>query len=137
MPIKRNDWVKKTRRFVNNVSTVTEDTLTEILIIGGAHAAAITPRDTSTLVNSQYREVKKKQTGHMQGIVGYGAIAYAIDVHFKKGTLKGKPRSNGNGNYWDPYGEPLFLKLGFERDGINEIRATVRRNYKVSHIQKK
>lgn len=53
------------------------------------------------------------------------------------GKLKGQPRAHfgktrdgtefgggtGKGNYWDPHGEPQFLKKGFdeERDAIDAV----------------
>ena len=33
----------------------TERVLTEVMIVGSSHAALLTPIDTSTLINSQYR----------------------------------------------------------------------------------
>lgn len=129
----------------------TEKVMTEILIEGLAAAAAITPSDTSTLVNSQYKSVRKSTSGY-EGFAGYAAD-YAAYVNDAPGTLKGKPRQDfgmtsnrsefgpaqpkafgggtGKGNYWDPNGEPGFLKKGFERDAVDSIRQIIREGYKI------
>lgn len=49
------------------------------LIIGGSQAAIYTPIDTSTLINSQFRELNVSGT-KLTGRVGYSAN-YAIYVH--------------------------------------------------------
>ncbi|EJC1153939.1 HK97 gp10 family phage protein [Cronobacter sakazakii] len=49
------------------------------LLIGGAQAALYTPIDTSTLLNSQFREVDANGT-KVTGRVGYSAD-YAVYVH--------------------------------------------------------
>ena len=82
--------------------------------VGAGYATLMTPVDTSNLINSQYIKVNKGLTGS-NAVVGYTAN-YAAAVHGKKGTLKGKPRANGNGNYWTPDAEPLFLTKGFEQN---------------------
>lgn len=105
------------------------------LIIGSSQAALYTPIDTSTLLNSQFREMDANGT-RVTGRVGYSA-AYAAYVHDMPGKLKGQPRAHfgktregtefgggtGKGNYWDPHGEPQFLKKGFdeERDAITAV----------------
>lgn len=82
--------------------------------IGAGFATLMTPIDTSILVNSQFI-----QTG-IEGDKAYVKIGYsaeyAASVHSKKGTLKGKPRANRNGEYWAPDGEPQFLTKGFEEN---------------------
>ncbi|QHI88684.1 HK97 gp10 family phage protein [Klebsiella sp. MPUS7] len=80
------------------------------LLIVAPEAARMTPVATSNLINSQFQEVMVNGT-RITGRVGYSAN-YAVYVHEAKGTLKGKPRpaSQGGGNYWDPAGEPQFLK---------------------------
>lgn len=72
------------------------------LFIGGAQAALYTPIDTSTLINSQYRDVTVKGSS-LFGKVGYTA-EYAMAVHdpnhrqkFRRATAKKE-----------------FLKLGFD-----------------------
>ncbi|EIX9050914.1 HK97 gp10 family phage protein [Klebsiella oxytoca] len=80
------------------------------LLIVAPEAARMTPVAISNLINSQFQEVMVNGT-RITGRVGYSAN-YAVYVHEAKGTLKGKPRpaSQGGGNYWDPSGEPQFLK---------------------------
>lgn len=53
--------------------------LQSALIIGGSQAALYTPIDTSTLINSQYREIEVNGT-RVTGRVGYTAN-YAVFVH--------------------------------------------------------
>lgn len=91
------------------------------MFIVGAEAASMTPRDTATLVNSQFRELSFTGT-RLSGRVGFSAN-YAAHVHDATGQLKGQPRANGQGDYWDPHGEPEFLKKALEekRDQVVEI----------------
>lgn len=63
------------------------------LLIGGSQAALYTPIDTSTLLNSQYREISVNGS-RVTGKVGYSAN-YAIYVHdpnipqtFRRATAK-------------------------------------------------
>lgn len=110
------------------------------LLLIGARAAYYTPIDTSTLVNSQFREIDAGGV-LITGRVGYSAN-YAAYVHEMPGKLKGQPRAHfgitsnrsefgpqkpkefgggsGTGNYWDPHGEPQFLTRG-----ANEERETI------------
>lgn len=53
--------------------------LQSALIIGSSQAALYTPIDTSTLINSQFRELDIKGT-RLTGRVGYSAN-YAVYVH--------------------------------------------------------
>ena len=76
-------------------------------------SATLTPIDTSTLINSQFDTVEVNGT-RITGKVGYSAN-YAMYVHNASGKLKGRPRSNGNGAYWSPGGEPQFLTKGAKR----------------------
>lgn len=80
---------------------------------GRAVADTMTPVDTSNLINSGYAPKITKTDSGVRADVGYTA-KYAFSVHEKPGTLKGTPRKNGNGQYWDPSGEPQFLAKGFE-----------------------
>ncbi|WP_336217898.1 HK97 gp10 family phage protein [Enterobacter hormaechei] len=50
-----------------------------VLIIGGSQAALYTPIDTSTLINSQFREITVNGN-RVTGLVGYSAN-YAAYVH--------------------------------------------------------
>ncbi|HCL5283985.1 TPA: hypothetical protein N2G45_002890 [Salmonella enterica] len=123
--------------------SMTEQTIMAILIEGGTAAAAITPRDTSTLVNSMYRKITPLPKG-MMGRVGYAA-SYALWVNDAPGKLKGQPRAHfgktragaefgggtGKGEYWDPHAEPGFLKKGFERDAMPAIKKIIREGYQL------
>lgn len=146
MPVKGINRAKEnTKKLIGRIQgNMTEKAVTEVLITGEAYAAAITPMDTSTLVNSMYRDLKKLPGGYV-GRVGYMA-EYAEYVHDLPGTLKGQPRagvksfetgdgktgfSSDSGNFWDPNAEPEFLKKGFERDGKEDIRKTIIDNYKL------
>lgn len=123
--------VKRVRRNIGRIMQdisghMAERAVTEALIIGGGMATTLTPVDTSFLINSQYRIVKRIST-KVNGQLGYTA-SYAAAVHDAKGTLKGQPRDPGDssrGNFWDPAGEPEFLTKGFEmtKDDIDRVVA--------------
>lgn len=113
------------------------------LILGSSRAAYYTPIDTSTLINSQFREMDFSGV-LITGRVGYSAN-YAAYVHEMSGKLKGQPRAHfgvtsnhsslgpqkpkkfgggtEKGNYWDPHAEPHFLSKGFdeEREAIDKV----------------
>jgi hypothetical protein len=146
MPVKGVKEVNQNiKRFIDKArGPITEVTLTKVLIAGAAHAARITPVDTSNLINSQFRRVVKLGDG-WTGTAGYTA-EYAKWVHEMPGTLKGKPRSevksfttkaggvafeSNQGNFWSPNGEPEFLRKGFERDGLSEIKGIIQAGYKI------
>ena len=96
-------------------------------IIGG-YASLMTPVDTSNLINSQYRTVKKEGK-RVVAAIGYTA-KYAAAVHNAPGTLKGKPRRTGRGNYWDPDAEPKFLEKA-ATENMDEINAAVMKAMKL------
>lgn len=112
------------------------------MLIGGAQAAIYTPIDTSTLINSQFREMTVSGT-RLAGKVGYSA-KYAMYVHSASGKLKGQPRADfgvtragvafgggtGTGKYWDPNAKPGFLKAGFE-ESRQQIEAAMEREMKI------
>lgn len=112
-----------------------EKTLTEVLITAAGFAATMTPIDTSNLINSQYRKITAYGT-RVIGAIGYTA-AYAAAVHDAPGTLLGTntPRSSSDpsrGNFWDPDGEPEFLRKAFEgSDARAAIDAIVKRGMKI------
>ncbi|MDN2486429.1 HK97 gp10 family phage protein [Kosakonia sacchari] len=109
--------------------------LQSALILIGTRAAYYTPIDTSTLINSQFREIDANGV-RITGRIGYSAN-YAAYVHEMSGKLKGQPRAHfgttrsgeqfgggtGTGNYWDPHGEPQFLSKGAneERDAVAAV----------------
>lgn len=74
----------------------------------------MTPRETSTLINSQFTDVQKIGT-RWRVRIGYTA-EYAKAVHDAPGTLKGTntERQSGKGVYWGPSGEPEFLRKAGE-----------------------
>lgn len=118
-------------------------------IIGG-YASLMTPVDTSNLINSQYRTVKKEGK-RVVAAIGYTA-KYAAAVHNAPGTLKGKPRAHfgktsnrsefgpviprafgggtGRGNYWDPDAEPRFLEKA-ATENMDEINEAVMKAMKL------
>lgn len=83
------------------------------MFIIGAESALMTPMDTGTLVNSQFQETMINGT-RITGRIGYSAN-YAVYVHNASGIMKGLPRPNNRGNYWDTSGEPKFLTKAAER----------------------
>lgn len=99
-----------TPKVTNNLSkfiTKTEQRaargVTQSLILGGSEASVLTPIDTGTLLNSQFRNVDK-QGSKIVGTVGYTA-SYALPVH---------DPSNPQ-NFRRPSAEKEFLRKGFER----------------------
>ncbi|MBK0162138.1 HK97 gp10 family phage protein [Klebsiella sp. S69] len=117
--------------------------LQSAMMLIGTRAAYYTPIDTSTLINSQFREIDAG------GVLITGRIVYSANyaayVHEASGKLKGQPRAHfgvtsnrsefdpqkpkefgggtGKGNYWDPHGEPQFLTKGAndERDNVDAV----------------
>jgi len=131
MPAKNVTSVRRKMRAIFDKlrGPMSERTLTEVLIIGDGYAAAMTPVDTSNLINSRFRFIEHTASG-LKGRVGYTA-AYAAAVHAAKGTLKGQDRPSNRGKYWGPDGEPQFLEKGFERDGLADIKAAIKRGMQV------
>ncbi|WP_205854888.1 hypothetical protein [Piscinibacter defluvii] len=110
-------------RVVNNLSAFTDKVqrraarnLTAALVVIGSEAAGRAPQDTSTLINSQFRNVRR-DGDRIVGAIGFTAD-YALPVHEAEGKLKGQPRPKENGKdhgvYWGPHGEPEFLRKGAE-----------------------
>ncbi|MDH0356617.1 HK97 gp10 family phage protein [Morganella sp. GD04133] len=88
------------------------------MLIGGAQASLFTPIDTSTLINSQFREITVNGT-HVTGRVGYSAN-YAVFVHdpkvkqtFRRATARKE-----------------FLTLGFE-ESRDEIEAAMHQEMRI------
>ncbi len=104
-------------QFVDNVHNRAAGAMTQALVLGASEAASMTPRDTSTLINGQYKDVQR-DGAQVRGRVGYEA-EYAAAVHAAKGKLKGQKRPKRDGKdrgvFWGPSGEPHFLAKGFER----------------------
>ena len=112
MATNRPRKINRMPAFIAGVQQRAEATVLRMLIPIGSEAAGMTPRETSNLINSQYREVRSDGT-RVTGRVGYTA-EYAGFVHDAPGTLLGKdvPRSSGKGVVWGPSGEPEFLIKG-------------------------
>lgn len=120
----------------------TNKAITEMLIIGGENSAVLTPIDTSTLINSQGRELWATATGQ-SGALYYGA-KYAKWVHNMPGTLKGQLRNHFGrtragvnfgggtlgGRYWDPDAEPKFLEKGMQQMAV-DAEAILKKHYAV------
>lgn len=117
MPAKLRGIKEAIRQTEQIVGTITAEKAVRAIksanYIIRTEAATITPIDTSNLINSQYDTVEVSGT-RITGKIGYSAD-YALYVHRAPGTLKGKPRSNGNGTYWSPGGEPQFLTKAAQR----------------------
>lgn len=88
------------------------------ILIGGTRAALYTPIDTSTLLNSQYREVFANGT-RITGRVGYSAN-YAVYVHDPNYPMKFRRAT----------AQKEFLYKGFE-DEKATIDQAVRREMKL------
>ena len=86
--------------------------VTQALILGASEASVMTPIDTSTLLNSQFRNVTKEGS-KIVGTVGYTA-EYAADVHDP--NIKQRFRRST--------AEKEFLRKGFEESEPN-IRAVI------------
>ncbi|MBI6529076.1 HK97 gp10 family phage protein [Proteus vulgaris] len=112
------------------------------LNIGASQAALYTPIDSSTLINSQFREITVRGT-RLTGRVGYSA-KYAMYVHNASGKLKGQPRADfgvtrdgvsfgggtKTGKYWDPSAKPRFLKAGFD-ESRQQIEEAIEREMRI------
>lgn len=118
-------------RITNEIANIrTQRIIQQVMIVGMSFVAPITPRDTSTLINSQYRELKPISKG-WTGRVGYTAN-YAAFVNNAKGTAKGKRTGKkSQGDYWSPNAEPHFVEKGFERDGKQAIEQVIKDGYKI------
>lgn len=89
------------------------------MLIGGAQATLFTPiGDTSTLINSQFREITVNGT-RVTGRVGYSAN-YAVFVHDPKVKQK----------FVRATARKEFLALGFE-ESRDEIEAAMRQEMRI------
>jgi hypothetical protein len=105
--------VNKLPQFVDGIQIKAARGITQALILGAAEASVLTPIDTSTLINSQYRKPIEKQGAKLIGSIGYTA-AYALPVHDPDNPQ----------NFRRATAIKEFLKLGFERAEPN-IRAVI------------
>lgn len=87
--------------------------MTQALILGASEASVLTPIDTSVLINSQFKQVRRQGSG-IVGTVGYTA-EYAMAVHDPKNPQ----------NFRRASAEKEFLRKGFER-AEPKIRAVIK-----------
>ncbi|CAB4159887.1 hypothetical protein UFOVP726_66 [uncultured Caudovirales phage] len=120
MATNRPRVVNRMPQFLTATQARAQRTVLTMLIPIGSEAAGMTPRETSDLINSQYRDVQTVGTV-ARGRIGYLA-EYAAAVHEAPGTLLGtntpRPSRNGRpsqGVVWGPSGEPEFLRKGAEQ----------------------
>lgn len=86
--------------------------ITQALVLGASEASVMTPIDTSTLINSQFKNVRREGSAVI-GTVGYTA-AYALPVHDPEHKQ----------NFRRATAEKSFLKKGFENAEPN-IRGVI------------
>lgn len=89
-------------RFVGEVEVKAARGMTQALVLGASEASVMTPIDTSNLLNSQYKDVRKVGT-KIVGTVGYTAD-YALPVHDPDNPQ----------NFRRASAEKEFLRKGFE-----------------------
>ena len=99
-------------QFLSAVEQKAARGVTQALILGASEASVMTPVDTSTLLNSQYRKTEKEGS-KIVGTVGYKA-EYAKYVH----------DPNVKQNFRRSTAEKEFLRKGFEELEPN-IRAVI------------
>ena len=99
-------------QFLSAVEQKAARGVTQALILGASEASVMTPVDTSTLLNSQYRSVAKEGS-KIVGTVGYTA-EYAKYVH----------DPNVKQRFRRSTAEKEFLRKGFEESEPN-IRAVI------------
>ena len=99
-------------QFLSAVEQKAARGVTQALILGASEASVMTPVDTSTLLNSQFRSVAKDGS-KIVGTVGYTA-EYAKYVH----------DPNVKQRFRRSTAEKEFLKRGFEESEPN-IRAVI------------
>lgn len=99
-------------QFLSAVEQKAARGVTQALILGASEASVMTPVDTSTLLNSQFRSVTKEGS-KIVGTVGYTA-EYAKYVH----------DPNVKQRFRRSTAEKEFLKKGFEEAEPN-IRAVI------------
>lgn len=95
--------VNRLPQFVDRVQQRGVRGMTQALVLGASEASVLTPIDTSTLLNSQYRDVQIEGT-KVRGRVGYTAD-YAAAVHDPDNPQ----------NFRRASAEKEFLRKGFER----------------------
>lgn len=104
--------VNRMPAFVDRVQARAARSMTQALVLGASEAAAMTPIDTSALINSQYRDVRR-EGDKIVGTCGY-TVDYAAAVHDPDNPQRFRLSS----------AEKEFLRKGFERAEPN-IRAVI------------
>ena len=104
--------VNRLPQFIEDRQRLAAAAMTKALILGASEASVLTPVDTSTLINSQFRRVEK-DGARIVGTVGYTA-AYALAVHDP-----GNPQTFRRAS-----AQKEFLRLGFEK-AEPSIRAVI------------
>ena len=119
MPVKGRDKVVGNFKIaVDKIDRITtERALRRITIVGAANAARLTPVDTSNLLNSQFFTFVRHGDGESSASVLYTA-SYSAAVH-----------DGGERNWQKASAESEFLRKGFERDGLNEIKRIIQEEY--------
>lgn len=100
-------------QFLSAVEQKAARGVTQALILGASEASVMTPIDTNTLLNGQYRKGAEKIGNKIVGTVGYTA-EYAKYVHDP--NIKQRFRRST--------AEKEFLRKGFEEAGPS-IRAVI------------
>lgn len=113
----RASVVNKLPQFVARVHDKAERGMTQALILGASEASVLTPIDTSNLLNSQYKAVRRIP-GKVIGTVGYTA-GYALPVHDPDHPQTFRRAS----------AQKEFLRKGFENAEPN-IRAVLKGSLK-------
>ena len=104
-------------QFLAKIQAKGERGMTQALILGASEASVMTPIDTSTLINSQFRDVHTEGS-KVVGRVGYTA-EYAMAVHDPENVQRFRRAT----------AEKEFLKKGFEHAEPN-IRAVIKGSIK-------
>lgn len=104
--------VNRLSQFIRDRERLAAAAMTKALVLGASEASVMTPIDTSTLLNSQYRRVEQDGP-RILGTVGYTA-QYALPVHDPDNPQR----------FRRPSAMKEFLRLGFENAEPN-IRAVV------------
>lgn len=101
--MKKARVINRYPQFADDVQRRAAGAMTQVLILGTSESAALTPIDTSTLLNSMYKDVQREGS-KLTGRVGYTA-EYAQAVHDPENLQ----------NFRRAGAEKEFLKKGFER----------------------
>lgn len=111
----RGNARRQLKSMVEDITTLrVRRAMAQALIIGSTRAASYTPIDTSTLINSQYREITQNGT-RITGRVGYSAnyAAYVADPNipqrFRLSTAKKEFLTKGFDDEW-PQIEDVFRR---------------------------